>query len=120
MPAPVRKVTRQKAAHTMETVFEECRALRAAGQKEYAHLEENALRNFESCGEDLDISPEKSLWVLAKKHIDGITGWIKGHRSQRESVKGRINDLIVYLCLLRCMVDQIEENEPITVEDLAH
>jgi len=38
------------------------------------------------------------------KHIDGISAYVKGHKSQREDVTGRITDAIVYLMLLWAMV----------------
>jgi len=40
------------------------------------------------------------------KHIDGICSFVEGHKSQREDVRGRITDVIVYLCLLWGMVEQ--------------
>lgn len=101
-------MTREEVGKVMDAVFEECRGLRAAGQKEYAHREENAFANFERVAERLGLSREAVLLVYAEKHMDGIHAYIKGHRSQRESVTGRINDMIVYLCLLRGMV---QENE---------
>ena len=99
---------------TMERVFEECVDLREADHKEYAHDESvmffplrsgNAFANFERVAEDLDLAREQVLFVYFKKHIDGIASWITGRRSHREDVRGRINDAIVYLCLLRGMVD---------------
>lgn len=92
----------------MDRVFEECRALRDAGQKEYARREENALANFERVAERVGVSREKVLMVYLEKHMDGIHAWINGHRSQRESVKGRINDAIVYLTILCGMVEDAE------------
>lgn len=73
---------------------------RDEGQKEYAHTEENVFANFERVASSLDISKEKALMVYLMKHMDGINAWIKGHKSQREDVRGRIKDAIVYLCLL--------------------
>tara|TARA_R110002020_G_scaffold443766_1_gene655059 strand:- start:42938 stop:43297 length:360 start_codon:yes stop_codon:yes gene_type:complete len=81
---------------------------RDAGQKEYAHDKDNVFANFERVAESLDISREKALMTYLLKHIDGIKAYVKGHTSQRESVKGRITDAIVYLLLLWAMV---EENE---------
>ena len=81
---------------------------RDAGQKEYAHDIKNVFANFERVAESLDISREKALMTYLLKHIDGIKAYVKGHESQRESVKGRITDSIVYLFLLWAMV---EENE---------
>ena len=43
--------------------------------------------------------------VYLLKHIDGIMAHINGHKSQREDVRGRITDAIVYLLLLRGMID---------------
>lgn len=103
-------MTRDDMAHIMEIVFEECQELRAAGQKEYAHDEGNAFANFERAAADFsDIDRKQALWIFAMKHRDGIAAYLDGHRSQRENVRGRINDLIVYLCLLRGMIDEEED-----------
>lgn len=93
---------------TMDIVFKECQEARNAGQKEYAHDENNAFANFERIAHDIDIDRERILWVYAMKHRDGIASYLKGHKSQREDVRGRIKDLIVYLCLLRGMIDENE------------
>lgn len=101
-------MTREQMAGVMDQVFEECQKLRDAGQKEYAHDTEDAFRNFKALSTDLKIGHTQVLWVYFKKHLDGILAWINGHRSQREDVRGRINDAIVYLCLLRGMVEEID------------
>ena len=51
--------------------------------------------------------------VYLMKHIDGINAWVKGHKSQREDVTGRIKDAIVYLCLLWGMANEeiVSESE---------
>ena len=49
---------------------------------------------------------KKVLWVFALKHRDGIASFLKGHVSQREDVCGRINDFIVYLFILRGMIEE--------------
>lgn len=97
-------LTKDQLGEIMERVFEECRGLRGAGQKEYAGGE-NALGNFVRLANELDSTPEKVLWIYAMKHKDGTAAYIRGHQSQREPVEGRINDLIVYLCILRGMVE---------------
>ena len=104
-------MTREEMAVVMDRVFDECRALRDAGQREYARRESNAFANFERVAERVGISREQALMVYLEKHLDGIHAWVNGHRSQRESVKGRINDAIVYLCLLRGMVEEREAGE---------
>lgn len=104
-------MTKAQMAELMRNVFEEeIMYLREQGQDEYAHDEDNAFANFERIAEDLGLKREEVLWVYAMKHRDGIASYIQGHTSQREDVRGRINDLIVYLFLLRGMVEQNEDN----------
>lgn len=99
-------MTKDEMAKIMELVFEECRELRGAGQAEYAHRDQEAFANFKRVAERIGMTPEQVLLVYLEKHIDGIHAWAQGHRSQREDIRGRINDVIVYSCLLRGMVEE--------------
>ena len=76
---------------------------RDAGQKEYAHGRGNVFANFERIAKALNIEREKVLMTYLLKHIDGISAYANGHTSQREDIKGRITDAIVYLMLLWAM-----------------
>ena len=101
------RYTQATLAVEMKRVFEEeIMALREAGQKEYAHDESSPFANFERTGADTDVDPLKVLWIFAMKHKDGIAAYIKGHKSQREDVRGRLNDLIVYLLLARGIINE--------------
>lgn len=80
--------------------------MREAGQKEYARRSSNAFANFERVADYIDSEREKVLMVYLLKHIDGISSFVNGHKSQREDVRGRITDAIVYLCLLWGMIDE--------------
>ena len=80
--------------------------MREAGQKEYARKNDNAFANFERVGNNLGIDREKVLLVYLLKHIDGICAYVEGHKSQREDIRGRLTDAIVYLCLLWGMVEE--------------
>jgi hypothetical protein len=42
------------------------------------------------------------------KHVDGLCAYSDGHQSQREDVRGRLTDIIVYCILFWGMV---EDNE---------
>mgnify|MGYP003648803593 CR=1 FL=1 len=79
---------------------------RESGQKEYAHSKDNVFANFERIGKALQISREKVLMTYLLKHVDGIKAYVNGHQSQREDVRGRITDIIVYLMLLWGMVEE--------------
>jgi hypothetical protein len=106
---------RDEMAQLMEQIFEELRATRAAGQREYAHSEDDAFDNFERTAAMAGTDRERVLLVFLLKHIDGIASYVKGHRSQREDVRGRIKDAIVYLCLLWGMVEEAQANTPAPV-----
>jgi protoporphyrinogen oxidase len=95
----------------MDSIFKQLQETREAGQKEYAHSSENAFGNFERLSKQLDLSRERVLWVYVQKHIDGVVSYLNGHQSQREDVRGRIKDIIVYLILLWGMVDDNEVNQ---------
>jgi len=87
--------------------------MREAGQKEYARKQNNAFANFERIAENLNLKKEEVLLTYMLKHIDGVCAYVKGHKSQREDVRGRITDIIVYLCLLWGMVEENENNRHI-------
>jgi len=111
-PAMLPRVTKQQFREFMKTSFEH-RILPTCddGQAEYAHASESAFANFESVAEETGCTKEQALWTYFLKHKDGISSWLKGHKSQRESVRGRIKDAIVYLFLLDAMVVQAEGEE---------
>ena len=98
----------------LDLICGKMRSMRDEGQKEYAQDIDNVFANFERIGEQLHIDRQQVLWVYLAKHIDGIASFINGHKSQREDVRGRITDVLVYLTLLWGMIDEDEkgiENE---------
>lgn len=103
------KMTKEEFSKVMDAVIVQMQSFREAGQKEYARTEDNAFANFERVAERLKISREKVLMVYLEKHLDGIHSYIDGHTSQRENVRGRIMDSIVYLTLLYGMVEESNE-----------
>ena len=99
-------MTQKKMATLIKKIFLQIQETREAGQKEYARNLNNAFANFERVADNLDIDKKEVLLVYLLKHIDGICSYVKGHKSQREDVRGRLTDSIVYLCLLWGMVEQ--------------
>jgi len=111
----------------MEKIWKEVQLTRDDGQKEYARTDDNVFANFERVAKKLSnpanrpdlskddpifskVSREKVLLVYLLKHIDGICSHVDGHESQREDVRGRIKDTIVYLMLLWAMIEEKESN----------
>lgn len=106
-PAPYRSPSARVSLREYGRVMfeEDIDALRKAGQLEYAGKDQDAFANFQRIGDELGLPREVVLWVYAIKHRDGIQHYLDGHTSQREGVRGRINDLIVYLFLLYGMLE---------------
>ena len=86
------------------------RSMRDAGQKEYAHDADEIFANFNRVSNSLNCDRRKVLMTYFLKHVDGINAFIKGHKSQREDVTGRITDCIVYLMLLWGMIKEERSN----------
>lgn len=99
-------ISMQEQEEIMNRVFEECSKIRAVAQNEYAHDPRNAHANFDRIAEYLKIDSKKILFTYMYKHVDGVAAYVNGFESQREGVKNRINDIIVYLCLLRGLFER--------------
>ena len=81
---------------------------REQGQDEYARTTDDVLANFKRIARWQGQTQEKILMTYMLKHIDGILAYINGHTSQRENVRGRITDIMVYCMLLWAMVEDAE------------
>jgi hypothetical protein len=103
-------MTQKQMESLIKEIFQKIQKTREAGQKEYARKQNNAFANFEKIADNLELDRKEILLVYLLKHIDGICAYVKGHKSQRENVRGRMTDVIVYLCLLWGMIDD-EDNK---------
>tara|TARA_Y100001963_G_C6695348_1_gene406691 strand:+ start:603 stop:908 length:306 start_codon:yes stop_codon:yes gene_type:complete len=97
-----------KMIRLIKKIFLEVKEIHTEGQKEYAMNENNVFANFERISKQTGLDREMILWIYLMKHIDGIASYLKGHRSQREDVRGRLTDAIVYLCILWGMIEEEE------------
>ena len=106
-------MTKDRYDEFFAEIIDEIKETRDEGQKEYAHDVINVFANFERTARQLNTTRDKVLMTFLMKHIDGIIAHVNGHTSQREDVRGRIKDAIVYLCLLWGMASQeiVSESE---------
>jgi predicted AAA+ superfamily ATPase len=102
-------VTYKEMASLMDSIFEEVKTARDAGQKEYARSTDDVHANFKRVAELTGQDPKSVIMTYMYKHIDGIAAYTNGHKSQREDVRGRITDCITYLFLLWGYIDCEEE-----------
>ena len=98
-------MTKDQFDDLFTSIIDQVKATRDDGQKEYAHNEVNVFANFERTARQLNTTRDKVLMTFLMKHVDGIVAHINGHTSQREDIRGRLKDAIVYLCLLWGMVE---------------
>ena len=104
-------MTKAEFDKLFDSILEEVKGTRSAGQKEYAHGEvDDVFNNFNRVASSIELDRKKVLFTYLSKHIDGVTAYIKGHKSQREDVRGRIKDIMVYCALLWGMIEE-EERE---------
>ena len=64
--------------------------------------------NFDRIANQTNTDRKFVLWIYLMKHVDGIAAYINGHKSQREDVRGRITDALVYLIILWGMINKDE------------
>ena len=95
----------------IEEIFNEVLKIRDAGQTEYARDKGNVFANFERVASFTGTTREKALLTYLIKHIDGLCAYADGHRSQREDVRGRLTDIIVYCLLFWGMVEDNNNKE---------
>ena len=93
----------------LQIIWDKVENTRNEGQKEYAQDLENVFGNFERIANLQGLSREQVLLTYFLKHADGIMSFINGHKMQREDIRGRITDALVYLCLLWGMIDESEQ-----------
>ena len=101
-----------------EGMIEELRDLLNNKGREYAG-DHDALGNFKS-GIDLGVSPLQKLGIFMDKHYSSVQSYIKhGKVFSDEPIEGRINDLINYAFLLRCLIKDCRREEALTKETFA-
>ena len=106
-------MTKDQFDDLFTSIIDQVKTTRDDGQKEYAHDVVNVFANFERTARQLNTTRDKVLMTFLMKHIDGIVAHINGHESQREDIRGRLKDAIVYLCLLWGMIDDTESKRQI-------
>lgn len=99
--------TKEDAGHILDITFKHVQSLREVKGGEYAG-DVDALANFRRNAAALGLNPETIWAVYAGKHWDAIQQWVKDlehnvDRPRAECITGRIDDLITYCILLKCL-----------------
>lgn len=98
---------------SIDRLYERLVALTRTKGQEYKGRDASQFANFERHAAAMGMIREQVLFVYLMKHMDSITTFIKDraagqHHQYAEPVTGRIDDAILYLLLLRGMVEDGE------------
>ena len=99
--------TKADVGHVIDSTIKNIHFLRDVKGGEYAG-DTDALANFRRNAVNLGLNPETIWAVYAGKHWDAISQFVKDlehgvDRQRAEPITGRIDDLIVYCILLKCL-----------------
>lgn len=112
----MRTIGNKEFAGILNSTFASIDKLTATKGEEYTgdRARDNQHENFDDLAAQLNILPEKALYVLLNKHLRSIRTWME--RLERENSKvigdaggpsepmeGRFDDAILYLLLLKAM-----------------
>lgn len=92
--------------------------LTASKGVEYARSDDDQLANFKRHGVELGLPPLKVLAIFLNKHLDAVKSYIKTGEVLSEPIESRIDDAILYLILLKAMIEdtnaagKVQENKP--------
>jgi hypothetical protein len=110
-------VNRQEFTKIIEDTFESIKTLNVTKGEEYSG-EDDALANFKRTGKAQDLLPMKVWAVFASKHYDAINSFIRNGKTLSEPIEGRIDDLIMYLLLLKGLIADEAKQSQDRINDL--
>ena len=84
---------------------------------EYKEQNIDQLYNFKKQGSDVGVDPRVVLRIFMDKHYSSITSYIKSVQNGKpnplsESLNSRIDDMILYLILLKCLDKDLSQPAP--------
>jgi hypothetical protein len=107
----------------LSDTFDKLQRINITKGREYSGSEDR-LANFKRQANPIGISPESILLVYMNKHIDSIHTFVKDLQTSTgfhtiaeleaklsEPIEGRIDDVIMYCCLLKGLIADRRESE---------
>lgn len=80
-------------------------ALRQNKGAEYTRGDADVLANFKRVASGVGLSPLQVWWVYFHKHVDALASFVRtGAEASDEGIEGRVDDLQVYLDLVRGLI----------------
>lgn len=100
-------MNRTEVTKVLESVFREITDLNDTKGREYT-AEADALANLRDWPE-VGLTGRQRWAVYADKHWRAIVSYIRSGETLSEPIEGRINDMILYLILLRALIEESTE-----------
>jgi hypothetical protein len=102
------QVNRSDFDYLLHQTFRHLSDLTESKGREYAGSADQ-LANFKRLADRLCLEPEQVLLVYLAKHLDAIDTYVRDYSAHTEPVlsepiEGRIDDAILYLCLLKALI----------------
>jgi len=84
--------------------FDECKKILDSKGRDYSPKNE-AFGEVHEIAKELEISPEKVLWVYLRKHYTSIKKFIRDKQLHSEPMETRLYDLANYCALLFALIE---------------
>jgi hypothetical protein len=104
-------MTRAEFQKLMQSQFDDLLEINTRKGHDYAG-DEDALENFKRHAGNLGLTPEQIWAVYASKHWDSIITYCREGVVASEPIEGRIDDALLYLFLLRGLVEERNQGNP--------
>jgi len=101
----------------MQEQFDKLLEINSSKGHDYAG-DDDALDNFKRHSNNLGLTPEQIWAVYANKHWDAINTYCKEGDVASEPIEGRIDDALLYLFLLRGLVEERQSSSVFAEEKL--
>lgn len=112
-----KKFSNEAWSALLDRTVGEIKALASSKGAEYTQGNGDRLDNFRRNGQALGL-PMETVWgVYAGKHWDAVQTYIRDigtgvQRTRSEPISGRVDDLLVYLLLLKAMLEERDASAP--------
>lgn len=102
---------REDVIAEIEKTFATCNSVFATKGQEYANDDSDQLANFKRIANNLGVDPYVPLMTYMTKHWDSINNFVncavnKKEYTSSEPIEGRVDDLILYGILLKCLITE--------------
>ena len=109
---------KERADFINKFLKEHCFKLLDGKGLEYSQGTSDVNSNFKRVGSALGLDPLTVAYVYGAKHFDSITNYVKTRKiTSDEPIEGRIADLINYLLIFACLIEEDKCNKVPTPTD---